>query len=432
MQAIYPADTGTIGIAKNKVQRLSFFVFALFFIFGSITSLNDVLIPKLKSLFSLSYTEAMLVQSSFFMAYFIASIPAGVLISRIGYMRAAVVSLLTMAAGSLLFIPATKVGLFAAFLGALFILATGVTIIQVVTNPLISLLGPARTAHSRVTFGHGWNALGTTIAPFLGAILILGSLNAVDPSTLAPEALKAFLVEEAEVISNTYAGIAAALFVVAAIVWVQRKQIPASSNPKPSNPLAALNLLKRPRFAFGATCLFFYVGAEVAIDSLLTNFLMLDSTFGFDAEMAGKHVAYYWGGAMVGRFIGTVLLRRFAPGLLLAAAASVVILLIVIAATSTGSIAGWAILAVGLFNSIMFPTIFALASEGLGTRAAEGSGLICCAIVGGAIVPPLTGFAADMSSLALALMVPAACYAAIALYGLYTRRSEASTYQVHH
>ncbi|HDS0918396.1 TPA: sugar MFS transporter [Pseudomonas putida] len=432
MQAVYPADAGSTTITKGKVQRLSFFVFTLFFIFGSITSLNDVLIPKLKSLFSLSYTEAMLVQSAFFFAYFIASVPAGILISRIGYMRAAVVGLLTMAAGCLLFIPATKVGLFAAFLGALFILAAGVTVVQVVTNPLISLLGPAKTAHSRVTFGHAFNSLGTTIAPFLGAILILGSLNAVDPATLAPEALKAFLAEEAEVISNTYAGIAAALLVVACVVWAQRKQIPASSNPKPSNPLAALNLLKRPRFAFGAACLFFYVGAEVAIGSLLTNFLMLDSTFGFDAELAGKHVAYYWGGAMVGRFIGAVLLRRFAPGLILAAAAGTVILLIMIAATSTGATAGWAILAVGLFNSIMFPTIFALASEGLGARAAEGSGLICCAIVGGAIVPPLTGFAADLSTLALSLMVPAVCYAAIALYGFYTRRSDASTSQIRH
>ena len=432
MQAVYPADIGNTALATGKVQRLSFFVFTLFFIFGSITSLNDVLIPKLKSLFNLSYTEAMLVQSSFFLAYFIASIPAGVLISRIGYMRAALVGLLTMAAGCLLFIPATKVGLFAAFLGALFILATGVTVVQVVANPLISLLGPARTAHSRVTFGHAFNSLGTTIAPFLGAILILGSLNAVDPSSLSPAALKAFLAEEAEVISNTYAGIAAALFVVAFVVWLQRKQIPASSNPKPSNPLAALSLLKRPRFALGAACLFFYVGAEVALGSLLTNFLMLDSTFGFDAERAGKHVAYYWGGAMVGRFIGAVLLRRFAPGLILAAAASIVIVLISVAANTTGATAGWAILAVGLFNSIMFPTIFALASEGLGTRAAEGSGLICCAIVGGAIIPPLTGFAADISTLAFSLIVPTACYAAIALYGLYTRRAEGSTSQNHH
>lgn len=423
MQGVYVAKKESQTFSNSNVQRLSFFVFCLFFIFGSITSLNDVLIPKLKSLFSLSYAEAMLVQSSFFLAYFIASIPAGLLIAKIGYMRAAFVGLLTMAAGCLLFIPATQAGIFGAFLGALFILAIGVTVVQVVSNPLISLLGPAKTAHSRVTFAHAFNSLGTTVAPYLGAILILGTLNEVDASTLSPAALSEFLAKEAEVISSTYAGIAIALFIVAMIVWHQRKQIPASTSPQHSNPLAALNLLKQPRFAFGAACLFFYVGAEVAIGSLLTNFLMQESTFGFDAELAGKHVAYYWGGAMVGRFIGAALLRHFAPGKILAAAAAVVIALITVAANSNGSTAGWAILAIGLFNSVMFPTIFALASEGLGSRAAEGSGLICCAIVGGAIVPPLTGLTADMTSLSFSLVVPAICYTAIALYGCYTRRA---------
>lgn len=409
-------------LADSKVQRLSFFVFSLFFIFGSITSINDVLIPKLKHLFSLSYAEAMLVQSSFFLAYFIVSIPAGLLIARIGYMRAATVGLLTMAAGSLLFIPATQVGMFVAFLGALFVLASGVTIVQVVANPLILLLGCSSTAHSRVTFAHAFNSLGTTVAPYLGAILILGTLNDVDPSVLPASALTAFLAQEAKVISNTYAGIALALFVVAVMVWQQRKQLPANTRPERSNPLAALSLLKRPRFSLGAACLFFYVGAEVAIGSVLTNFLMQTSTFGFDPETAGKHVAFYWGGAMVGRFIGAALLRKFAPGKLLSCAASTVIVLITVAASAQGPLAGWAILAIGLFNSVMFPTLFALASEGLGKRAAEGSGLICCAIVGGAIVPPLTGLAADLSTLSFALVVPAACYGAIAFYGWFARK----------
>lgn len=422
MHGSITAESASLPFTGSTTRRLSLFVFALFFIFGSITSLNDVLIPKLKSLFSLTYAEAMLVQSSFFLAYFLASIPAGLMISRLGYMRAAVIGLLTMAAGCLLFIPATKVGLFAAFLGALFILAAGVTVVQVVANPLISLLGATKTAHSRVTFAHAFNSLGTTIAPYLGAILILGALNAVDPSTLSPGALKAFLAQEAEVISNTYAGIAVALVAVAFIVWCQRKQLPATTNPQRSNPLAALSLLKRPRFSLGAACLFFYVGAEVAIGSVLTNFLMQETILGFDAETAGKHVAFYWGGAMVGRFIGAALLRKFAPGKLLSYAATLVILLIAIAANAGGAVAGWAILSVGLFNSVMFPTIFALACEGLGKRAAEGSGLICCAIVGGAIVPPVTGFAADLSSLSWALGVPGACYAAIAYYGWFARK----------
>ena len=422
MHGTVTAESGKLQLAGDNAQRLSPFVFALFFIFGSITSLNDVLIPKLKSLFSLSYAEAMLVQSSFFLAYFIASIPAGLMISRIGYMRAAVVGLCTMAAGCLLFIPATYVGLFAAFLGALFVLATGVTIVQVVANPLISLLGTVKTAHSRVTFAHAFNSLGTTVAPYLGAIVILGALNTVDPSTLSPSALRIFLAKEAQVISTTYAGIAIVLLIVACITWRQRQQLPASTNPARSNPLAALSLLKRPRFSLGAACLFFYVGAEVAIGSILTNFLMQGSILGLDAETAGKHVAFYWGGAMAGRFIGAVLLRKFAPGKLLAYAAAVVILLIALAANSGGAVAGWAMLSVGLFNSVMFPTIFALACEGLGKKAAQGSGLICCAIVGGAIVPPLTGLAADLSSLSWALGVPGACYAAIAYYGWFARK----------
>ncbi len=422
MHGTATAKSAPNALATGNVQRLSFFVFSLFFIFGSITSLNDVLIPKLKSLFSLTYAQAMLVQSSFFLAYVIASIPAGLLLARVGYMRAAVIGLLTMAAGCLLFVPAALVGLFGAFLGALFVLAIGVTIVQVVANPLINLLGPTQTAHSRVTFAHAFNSLGTTVAPYLGAILILGTLNAVDPASLSPAALTAFLAEEAQVISHTYLGIALALVAVALVVWQQRKQVPAGIHTTPSNPLAALSLLKRPRFALGAASLFFYVGAEVAIGSLLTNFLMQDNTFGFSAELAGKHVAYYWGGAMVGRFIGAALLRRFAPGKVLACAATCSILLIMLAANSEGAVAGWSILAVGLFNSVMFPTLFALACEGLGARSAEGSGLICCAIVGGAIVPPLTGLVADFSTLSFSLAVPAVCYAAIAFYGWYTRR----------
>lgn len=421
--AVTPEHT-TPGTAN--VQRLSLFVFALFFIFGGITSLNDILIPKLKSLFSLSYAEAMLVQSSFFLAYALASIPAGLLITRIGYMRAASIGLITMAVGCVMFIPAALVGLFGAFLVALFVLAIGVTVVQVVANPLICLLGEKETAHSRVTFAQAFNSLGTTIAPYLGAMLILGSLSQVDPATLSGSALAAYLAEEAKVISNTYAGIALALVAVAMLVWQQRKQLPVSGASQGANPLSALNLLKQPRFAFGAACLFCYVGAEVAIGSLLTNFLMQDSTFGFDAELAGKHVAYYWGGAMVGRFIGAALLRSFAPGKVLACAALMVIALIASAATSHGAVAGWSILAIGLFNSVMFPTIFALACEGLGKRAAEGSGLICCAIVGGAIVPPLTGFAADLTTLGFSLAVPAVCYAVIAAYGWYARRPAAA------
>jgi FHS family L-fucose permease-like MFS transporter len=401
--------------------NLQMFVYVLFFAFGGITSLNDVLIPKLKALFTLSYGEVMLVQSAFFVAYFVISIPAAALVRRIGYMRSAVVGLLTMTAGCLLFIPASSYGLFGLFLLALFVLASGITTVQVVANPLISMLGPARTASSRLTFAQAFNSLGTTLFPYVGSMLILGSLATIDPATLSGAALDAFRGVETQVVVHTYMGLAIALVVVAAAVWLERKRLieaPASSTPI----LRAFNLLARPRFAFGTLCIFLYVGGEVAIGSLIVNYLMQSNVLGIAADVAGKHLIYYWGGAMVGRFIGSGLLRLFSPGKVLACAALAVILLLTISANTVGAVSGWSLLAIGLFNSIMFPTIFTLASEGLGKRTAEGSGVICVAIVGGAVVPLVTGNAADLWGLKLALVVPAACYITILAYGWFARR----------
>jgi len=397
------------------------FVFALFFAFGGITSLNDVLIPKLKALFTLSYGDVMLVQSAFFAAYFIVSIPAAALVRRIGYMRSAAVGLLTMTTGCLLFVPASSNGIFALFLVALFVLAAGITTVQVVANPLISMLGPPATASSRLTFAQAFNSLGTTVFPYVGSILILGSLATVDPSKLSGAALDAFRTVETRVIAHTYLGLAIALMVLAAVVWLRRKglvEVPADDTPI----LRAFNLLARPRFAFGAACIFLYVGGEVAIGSLIVSYLMQSSVLGAAAEEAGKHVPFYWGGAMVGRFIGAYVLRLFAPGKVLACVAAAVLTLLFVSASSTGAVSGWSLLSIGLFNSIMFPTIFSLASEGLGRRAAEGSGVICVAIVGGAIVPLITGNAADHWGLKAALCVPAACYCGILAFGWFARR----------
>jgi FHS family L-fucose permease-like MFS transporter len=400
---------------------LRIFVVALFFIFGGITSLNDVVIPKLKALFTLTYAEAMLVQSAFFAAYFLVSLPAAAIVKRIGYMRTAVVGLATMTAGCLLFIPASAQGLFGAFLVALFVLASGITIVQVVANPLISMLGPAATAHSRLTFAQAFNSLGTTVFPYVGSILILRSLASADTGTLTNAALAAFRTQETRVIVMTYLGLATALSVVALIVWLRRARLDGA--PPVDEPiLRAFGLLRRVRFGFGALSIFLYVGAEVAIGSIIVNFLMQPDVLGLGAQAAGEHVPYYWGGAMVGRFIGAYLLRVIAPGKVLAAAAAGVIVLLIVAATSHGEASGWALLAIGLFNSIMFPTIFSLASEGLGRRTHEGSGIICIAIVGGAIVPLLLGQVADLAGLRLALLVPAFCYAGILAFGVYARR----------
>ncbi|MEY4763122.1 MAG: hypothetical protein RLZZ200_2978 [Pseudomonadota bacterium] len=410
-------DDPTNGINAPDLQL---FVFALFFVFGGITSLNDVIIPKLKELFTLSYAQAMLVQSAFFAAYFVVSLPAARIVQRTGYMRTAAFGVLTMALGCLMFIPASKSGAFSVFLLALFVLAAGITTVQVVANPLISLLGPARTAHSRLTFAQAFNSLGTTIFPYVGSILILGSLAAA-PDLSDAVAVAAYRTQETQVVVNTYLGLAAALVVLAGVIWLRRNRLPWTPVESPSF-LMSFDLLKRLRFGWGALCIFLYVGAEVAIGSLIVNYLMMDTTMGLAEQMAGKHVPYYWGGALVGRFIGAGLLRLLSPGKVLATAACGSIALLLTSISIDGPASGWALLAIGLCNAIMFPTIFSLACEGLGSRAAEGSGIICVAIVGGAIVPPLTGHLADITDLRTAMLLPAVCYALIAAYGIYARR----------
>jgi FHS family L-fucose permease-like MFS transporter len=412
------------GRSPADLPDLRLFVFALFFIFGGITSLNDVVIPKLKGLFTLSYGEVMLVQSAFFAAYFLISLPAAAVVRRVGYLRTAAIGLLMMTAGCLLFIPASSSGLFATFLAALFVLAAGITIVQVVANPLISMLGPPATAHSRLTFAQAFNSLGTTIFPYVGSILILGPLAKVNPSQLTGAALSAFRTQETHVIVSTYLGLAVVLVLVAALVWLRRNRL-VESPLEDVTFRHAFDLLRQRRFGFGALCIFLYVGAEVAIGSLIVSYLMQGTVLGLGQEEAGKHVPFYWGGAMVGRFIGAYLLRVFSPGKVLACAAAGVIALLFISANAAGAVSGWSLLAIGLFNSIMFPTIFSLACEGLGPRAAEGSGIICVAIVGGAIVPLITGHAADWVGLKMALIVPAICYGGILSFGVYARRPKA-------
>ncbi len=446
--------------------ELRLFVMGLFFIFGGITSLNDVIIPKLKELFTLNYTQAMLVQFCFFTAYLVIGIPGAKLVKKIGYMRGAVAGLLTMMVGCLLFIPASQNAVYELFLVALFVLASGVVIVQVVANPLISLLGKPETAHSRLTFAQAFNSLGTTVFPIVGSMLILGSLAAVTADQLSGAELDAYRVAESKAIMHGYLGIAIALVVVAAIVWAFRNKLPHDAEsmaggelvrtPRYAAGLALIvggvviatqgyptvglllillapviwlydnDLLTRTRFSFGALCIFLYVGAEVSIGSLIVSYLMQPGVMGLEEQAAGKLIGFYWGGAMVGRFIGSALMRVLSPGKLLAFVALGAITLILISTNTTGVVSGYSLLAIGLMNSIMFPTIFSLACEKLGTRAADGSGIINVAIFGGAVVPLVTGAIADASgSLATAMLLPAACYAVIAAFGYYARRPAA-------
>ncbi|WP_086607098.1 sugar MFS transporter [Erythrobacter donghaensis] len=448
---------------------LNYFVFALFFIFGGITSLNDVILPKLKELFTLSYTEAMLVQFCFFTAYLLIGIPGAELVKRVGYMRGAVVGLLTMMAGCLLFIPASQTATYGLFLGALFILASGVVVVQVVTNPLISLLGPQKTVHSRLTFAQAFNSLGTTIFPRVGSGLILGGLAGVSAAELSGAELDAYRTAESSAIVSTYIGLAVALAVIAAVVWIYRNKLPADAGAgneaaltTPGRYVAGLvpivlggwlviqggywiagseligialliggpavwlwgnPLLTRTRFSYGAACIFLYVGAEVAIGSLIVNYLMQSNVMGLTERAAGDLIFLYWGGALVGRVIGSAVLRFVSPGMVLAGVAAGAILLVLFSTNATGTTAGYSLLMVGLMNSIMFPTIFSLACEKLGAKAADGSGIINIAIFGGAVIPLLTGMLADASgSLGTAMLLPIACYAVIAGFGFYARR----------
>lgn len=419
------ATTSTLATGEGQpidAPGLQYFIFALFFIFGGITSLNDVIIPKLKELFTLNYTQAMLVQFCFFAAYAIIGIPGAKLVKKIGYMRGAVAGLVTMMAGCLLFIPASQTATYGLFLFALFVLASGVVIVQVVANPLISLLGPVRTAHSRLTFAQAFNSLGTTVFPLVGATIILGGLAAVSADQLSGIALETYRREESEAIWQGYLGLSIGLALVAATVWAFRNRLKGETH-EPSSGFAGLDLLRRPRFGYGSLSIFLYVGAEVAIGSVIINYLSQASVLDQPESVIGWMIGLYWGGAMVGRFIGSAVLRVFSPGLILASVATGAITLLAISAASTGELAAYSLLAVGLMNSIMFPTIFSLACEKLGPRVADGSGIINVAICGGAIVPLAFGALADLSgSLAIALTLPAACYAVIAGFGLFARK----------
>ena len=423
-QAASSSDSNPVESEGQHIDapELRLFVMALFFIFGGITSLNDVIIPKLKELFTLNYTQAMLVQFCFFTAYLVIGLPGAALVKRIGYMRGAVAGLLTMMSGCLLFIPASQTATYGVFLFALFVLASGVVIVQVVSNPLISLLGKAETAHSRLTFAQAFNSLGTTVFPYFGAILILGSLATVSADQLSGAELDAYRTAETQAIVNGYLGLAVALAIVAGVVWMFRNKLKGEKHEQ-SSLLGGFQLLKRPRFGYGAACIFLYVGAEVAIGSLIVNYLMQAHVLGLQEQAAGKLIGLYWGGAMIGRFIGSAILRVVSPGLVLAAVSAGAISLILISTSTTGTVSGYSLLAIGLMNSIMFPTIFTLACEKLGARAADGSGIINIAIFGGAVIPLITGVIADATgSLATALILPALCYAIIAGFGLFARK----------
>lgn len=390
----------------------------LFFMWGLITSLNDVLIPHLKSIYTLTYMQAMLVQFCFFGAYFIVSLPAGALIRRLGYQNGAVTGLMIAAAGCALFYPASKGG-YGLFLFALFVLASGITILQVAANPYVTVLGPARTAASRLTLTQAFNSLGTTVAPALGGILILSTavLSAEQLALLPAADQAAHKAAEAAAVQGPYLGLAAALALLAVLFALAR--LPKIAFEETTVAVDGKGgAMSYRHLVLGALGIFLYVGAEVSIGSFLINFIGEPHIAGLSHAEAARYVSMYWGGALVGRFIGFAVMRYVSPGKSLAVTALGSITLVLVATFSGGSLAMWAIIAVGLCNSIMFPTIFSMALHGLGKYTGQGSGILCMAIVGGAVVPFIQGILADTIGLQISFLVPAACYLFIIYYGV--------------
>ncbi|HEY8023092.1 MAG TPA: sugar MFS transporter [Burkholderiaceae bacterium] len=404
--------------ARADSRKVIALVMSLFFSFGFCTVLVDTLIPKLKALFSLSYTEVMLTQFCFFGAYFIVSLPASRLVSRLGYFESVTLGLGIMAAGCLSFTPAAQHGSYPAFLAALFVLAAGVTVVQVAVNPLATLVGDPMKAHSRLTLAQAFNSLATAVGPLFGAAFILsGALVTPNAETLSASALAALRQSEGSVIQLPFLMIGAVLCLLAIVCWLCRHWAPRTQNSESAGGFKGL--LTHSRLVFGAVAIFLYVGAEVSIGSAMVSYLVQKSVLGVTPKAAGSLVAVYWGLAMAGRFLGAGLLNRIKPGLMLCVFAIGAATLASVSSLSLGLAAAVTLLAVGFCNSIMFPTIFSLAIEGLTDEVPQASGLLCLSIVGGAIIPVMMGAVADFSGLRIALWVPVLCYIGIASYGIF-------------
>ncbi|PKI06821.1 L-fucose:H+ symporter permease [Shewanella sp. 11B5] len=391
---------------------------SLFFMWGFLTCLNDILIPYLKNMFDLNYTQAMLVQFCFFGAYFIVSIPAGALVGKIGYQKGIITGLVIACVGCLLFYPSASYGSYNMFLFAFFILASGITILQVSANPYVSVLGPAETASSRLTLTQAFNSLGTTVAPFFGSWLILSTVEHDSKVTEVGEVIGQLSVQQqASAVQTPYLILAAALFVLAFIFMLLKLPLLGKRDTQ-STAAVKGSAWQYPHLVLGAVGIFVYVGAEVGIGSFLISFITKDGTGGVSESQAAHYIAYYFGGAMVGRFIGAAVMQKIKAGKVLAFNALCACILVAAAILSAGTVAMWALLLVGLCNSIMFPTIFSLALQDLKRHTSQGSGILCLAIVGGAVLPLLQGMLADSMGIQFAFILPLLCYGFIGYYGL--------------
>jgi FHS family L-fucose permease-like MFS transporter len=415
-----PAHTTPDGGNQSGIYRRPLAVVTiLFFMWGFLTCLNDILVPHLKSIFDLTYTRAILIQFSFFSAYFLFSLPAAKLVDRIGYQRAMVAGLLTMSVGAFLFVPAATAASYRLFLTALIILAAGITALQVAANPYVIVLGSPETASSRLNLTQAFNSLGTTIAPKIGGLLILSAapMALQEMRSLSPAALQAYRTQQAASVKMPYIVIGVLLVLLALVI--HRARLPSiESAQHPLGKQLDDSLWRHRNLILGAVGIFTYVGAEVAIGSFLVNYLSQPGIAGLTSKVAAGYVSFYWGGAMVGRFIGSALLRKVKTGHLLGACAVCNVTLLLTSVFTNGQLAMWSILAMGLFNSIMFPSIFTLGLAELGPLTGDASGILNIAIVGGAVVPLAQGFIADHIGIHHAFLLPVVCYVYILYYAL--------------
>jgi len=423
------ATTATApGTGQNYGPALAT-VTTLFFMWGFLTCLNDILVPHLKSIFDLTYARVMLIQFAFFGAYFIFSIPSAKIIDWIGYQRSMVVGLLTMGLGAFLFVPAASVPSYPLFLGALIVLAAGITCLQVAANPYVTVLGRPETASSRLNLTQAFNSLGTFLAPFFGGLLILSAApkTMADIRAMAPDALQAYRLHEAATVKMPYVGLGITLVLLAIAIGSFKLPKIEHAQHKVGEKVND-SIWRHPNLIFGAIAIFVYVGGEVAIGSFLVNYFGQPEIGGLTEKVAASFVAFYWGGAMVGRFIGSAILQKISTRGLLGVCAVCAAGLVAISMLTTGHFAMYSIILVGFFNSIMFPSIFTLGVAELGPLTGDGSGVMIMAIVGGAIIPVIQGAIADRIGIHHAFFLPVVCYLYILFFALSGSRPNSQRY----
>lgn len=431
--AIASSNTGTSSTvsapAGQSYRAALATVTTLFFMWGFLTCLNDILVPHLKSIFDLNYTRVMLIQFAFFGAYFIFSIPSARIIDWIGYQRSMVVGLLTMGVGAFLFVPAASVPSYPLFLGALIVLAAGITCLQVAANPYVTVLGNPETASSRLNLTQAFNSLGTFLAPFFGGLLILSAApkTAEEIRALPPADALAYRLHEAASVKMPYVGLGIALVLLAIAIGSFKLPKIEHAQHKVGEKVND-SIWKHPNLIFGAIAIFVYVGAEVSIGSFLVNYFAQPDIGGLSEKVAATFVAFYWGGAMVGRFIGSALLQKMKTGGLLGVCAVCAASLVALSMLSSGHLAMYSIILVGFFNSIMFPSIFTLGVAELGPLTGDGSGIMIMAIVGGAIIPVAQGWIADHIGIHHAFFLPVICYLYILFFALRGSKPNSERY----